>query len=391
MRFTLVTETFVPEINGVAKTLDRLVHELAERGHEIDIVRPKQKNEINNSPFIHTKVSGLPIPGYSGLQFGLPAGRKLKKLWQENTPDIIYVATEGPLGSSAIHVAKKLDIPVVSGFHTNFHSYSKHYNLGWLEKIIFSYLKNLHNKTQCTLAPSPELVAELKQRGINDVDLFSRGVDTEIYNPVHRSAELRSKFNIDEQAPLALYVGRIAAEKNIDVVIKSYQAMKQSEPKTRLMMVGDGPILEKLKKQHPDIIFPGSKVGKELSQHYASADLFLFASETETFGNVILEAMSSGLAVVAYDYAASSMHISHEHDGLTAELGNADEFCNTAVILIKQPETIKTIREQARIKAEQTDWKHVIDRFEKVLVRYVKSKPHSNRESEEPVSADGSA
>ena len=139
MRLSLVTETFVPEINGVAKTLDRLVQELASRGHQIDIVRPKQKNELSHSPYQVTTVTGLPIPGYSGLQFGLPAGRKLKQLWQTNAPDIIYVATEGPLGSSAISTAKKLDIPVVSGFHTNFHSYSKHYNLGWLEKIIFAY------------------------------------------------------------------------------------------------------------------------------------------------------------------------------------------------------------------------------------------------------------
>ena len=180
-------------------------------------------------------------------------------------------------------------------------------------------------------------------------------------------------------------------KKNIDVLINTYQTMLEHQPNARLMMVGDGPMLNKLRKQHSNIIFPGAKVGKALSEHYASADIFLFASETETFGNVILEAMSSGLAVVAYDYAAPRMHITHDVDGMTAELSNADAFCNTAVNLIKQPEKIEAIRQQARLKAEQTDWKHVIDRFEKVLVKYVKSKPHGNRESEEPVSADGSA
>jgi glycosyltransferase involved in cell wall biosynthesis len=167
--------------------------------------------------------------------------------------------------------------------------------------------------------------------------------------------------------------------------------MRQQEPRMRLMMVGDGPLLEKLREQHNDIIFTGPKLGLDLSQHYASADIFLFASETETFGNVILEAMSSGLAVVAYDYAASRMHIDHQVNGIKVELGNRIEFCATAVNLIKQPETLKAIREQARRKAEHTDWKHVIDHFEKVLVRYVKSEPHRNRESEEPVSADGPA
>lgn len=391
MRISLVTETFVPEINGVAKTLDRLVNELGDRGHNIHIIRPKQQTEHNNSRFFHTTVKGLPIPGYSGLQFGLPSQRTLKKVWLKQNPDIIYVATEGPLGWSAIRTANKLGIPVLSGFHTNFHTYSKHYNIGWLEKIIFAYLKNLHNKTLCTLAPSPELVADLKSRGINNVALFTRGVDTETYNPKHRNHQLREDLKIKKDAPVALYVGRIAAEKNIDLVIKSYQQMKKQAPGLRLIMVGDGPLHEKLHKLYPEIIFTGSKVGLELSQLYATADIFLFASETETFGNVILEAMSSELAVVAYDYAASRMHITHEQNGLIAEYGNPSKFTHIAVELIKQPEKIARLRKQARIKAEQTDWENVIDNFENLLVKYVKSKPHSSRESEEPLSADGSA
>ena len=288
-------------------------------------------------------------------------------------------------------MANKLGIPVVSGFHTNFHTYSRHYRLGWLETFIFAYLKKLHNKTRCTLAPSPRLVDDLKKRGILDVELFSRGVDTEIYHPRHASSVLRELWNIPSAAPLALYVGRIAAEKNIHLVIRAYQAMREHQPALRLMMVGDGPLLEKLKKQYEDIIFTGPKIGVELSEHYASADIFLFASETETFGNVILEAMSSGLAVIAYDYAAASMHIQSMQNGVTVELGNADEFCHAGVNLIQQPKILETIRQQARIRAEQTDWKHVIDHFEKVLVKYVKSTSRCKRKSEEPVSADGQA
>lgn len=391
MRLTLVTETYVPEINGVAKTLERIVNELTARGHEIHIIRPRQKNESAENSASLTTVSGLTIPGYSGLQFGLPAGRLLSKLWKQKMPDIIYVATEGPLGGSAINTAKKLTIPVVSGFHTNFHMYSKHYRLGWFENIIFLYLKRLHNRTRCTLTPSPEIVTALKQRGINNAELFSRGVDTEIYNPCHRQHALRRQWNISVDAPLALHVGRVAAEKNIGLVIASYHAMQQAQPQLRLMMVGDGPLLDKLKRRHPDIIFTGPKVGLELSQHYASADIFLFASESETFGNVILEAMSSGLAVVAYNYAAAKLHIKNQLNGLVVEPGNPDEFCNTALNLVKQAETMDAIRQQARVTVEQLDWKHVIDHFEKVLVRYVKSKPCSRRESEQAVSADGSA
>lgn len=391
MRVTLVTETYAPEINGVAKTLQRIVSELTARGHEIHIVRPRQKNEAAVNSASHTTVSGLPIPGYSGLQFGLPAGRLLAKIWRNQAPDIIYVATEGPLGASAISTAKKFNIPVISGFHTNFDVYSKHYRLGWLEKLIFLYLKRLHNRTLCTLAPSPELVSRLKNRGICNAELFSRGVDTDIYNPCYRQAALRAQWHIADDAPLAIHVGRIAAEKNIELVIESYQAMQQAQPELRLMMVGDGPLLEKLKQRHPEIIFTGPKVGTELSQHYASADIFLFASETETFGNVVLEAMSSGLALVAYDYAAARMHITNRLNGLVVPPGNPAEFRNAAASLVKQPETINTLRKQARLTAEKLDWTHIIDHFEKVLVRYVKSKSCTKRKSEEAVSADGSA
>jgi glycosyltransferase involved in cell wall biosynthesis len=391
MRLTLVTETYAPEINGVAKTLQRIVNELTARGHDIHIIRPGQKNEAAVNSASYTTVSGLPIPGYSGLQFGLPAGRLLAKLWRQQTPDIIYVATEGPLGASAISTAKKFNIPVVSGFHTNFDVYSKHYRLGWLEKLIFLYLKRLHNRTMCTLAPSPELVSRLKNRGICNAELFSRGVDTDIYNPCHRQPALRAQWHIADDAPLAIHVGRIAAEKNIELVIESYHAMQQAQPELRLMMVGDGPLLGKLKQRHPDIIFTGPKVGIELSQHYASADIFLFASESETFGNVVLEAMSSGLAVVAYDYAAARMHINNQLNGLVVQPGKPAEFRNAAVKLVKQPETINAIRNQARLTAEKLDWTHIIDHFEKVLVRYVKSKPCAKRKSEQAVSADGSA
>jgi len=391
MRLTLVTETYVPEINGVAKTLERIVNELTDRGHRVHIIRPQQKNEASSNSASLTTVRGMPIPGYSGLQFGLPAGRLLAKLWKQDTPDIIYVATEGPLGASAINAANRLNIPVVSGFHTNFHAYSKHYRLGWFENIIFVYLKRLHNRTMCTLTPSPEIVSRLKQRGINNAELFSRGVDTDIYNPCHRQQALRSQWGIPEDMPLALHVGRIAAEKNIQLVIDSYHAMQQEEPQLRLVMVGDGPLLGKLKRRHPDIIFTGPKVGLELSQHYAAADIFLFASESETFGNVILEAMSSGLAVVAYNYAAAAMHINNQLNGVVVEPGSAAEFCNAAVNLIKHPETITAMRKQARATAEQLDWHHLIDHFEKVLVRYVKSKPCDKRKPEQAVSADGSA
>ncbi|HEX5635808.1 MAG TPA: glycosyltransferase family 1 protein [Gammaproteobacteria bacterium] len=392
MRITLVTETYVPEINGVAKTLARLVQELTSRGHQIHIVRPRQKTESEHHFEPNTThVRGASIPGYSGLQFGFPAAAKLMRLWKSETPQAIYVATEGPLGWSAVTTANKLKIPVLSGFHTNYHAYSKHYRMGWLESAIFYYLKYFHNKTAATLAPSPSLVAQLTLHGIDNVDLFTRGIDTITYHPQHRDPELRKTWGAGEHDRVVLYVGRIAAEKNINLVIAAWHHMQQKDPGIRLVMVGDGPLLARMKKKHPDIIFCGAKIDQELSQHYASADLFLFGSETETFGNVVLEAMASGLAVLAFDYAAARMHIRNRQNGVVVELGNRQQFIEAACKLTDDRELIHSIRLQARLCAEKKDWKNVIDHFEKQVASHVKSLSSDQQRHTEIVPVDGQA
>ncbi|MDQ1363845.1 MAG: hypothetical protein QG652_1707 [Pseudomonadota bacterium] len=393
MRITLVTETYIPEINGVAKTLARLVQELESRGHQIHIVRPRQKHEARHfsQPNL-THTLGISIPGYAGLQFGFPAGNKLLRLWKSETPHAIYVATEGPLGWSAVSTANKLGIPVLSGFHTNFHAYSKHYGMSWLEPVIFSWLKHFHNRTACTLAPSPVLVEQLKTRGITHVDLFSRGIDTSVYHPEHRSNDLRKSWQANENDTVALYVGRIAAEKNISLVIEAWRNMQRINARVKLVMVGDGPQLPRLKRNYPDIIFCGAKVGIELSQHFASADVFLFGSETETFGNVILEAMASSLTVLGFDYAAAKMHIRNQHNGLVVEPGNRQQFIDAAGTLEKNRQQLEALRKQARISAEKNDWKNIIDHFEKQVISHVKSEQLIKQSAEQPgiISVDGS-
>jgi len=399
MRIALITETYTPEINGVAKTLARLVQELIKRGHALQIVRPKQpadtgdaqSADVQPSPADTVLVTGLTIPGYSALQFGLPATGKLKSLWSERVPDVIYVATEGPLGWSAVKVANKLNIPVVSGFHTNFDAYSKHYRLGFLEKIIFAYLKRLHNKTRCTLAPSSQLVEELKSRGITDTHLFSRGVDTQVFSPQHRDAELRKQWTKHNDDLICLYVGRIAAEKNISTVITAFDAMKQANEHVQLVMVGDGPLLKSLSRQRKDIVFAGAKLGNELSRYYASADIFLFASETETFGNVVVEAMSSGLCVVSNDYAAARMHIVNKENGITVEFANKEAFVESCQKLVTDKKLIQDIQLAARETAEKIDWRQVIDAFENRLASYVNQQQNDRKNSkQQAISADGS-
>jgi glycosyltransferase involved in cell wall biosynthesis len=311
----------------------------------------------------------MPVPGYPGLRFGLPAGSLLRRLWAERRPDAVYVATEGPLGYSAVSSAKALGIPAFSGFHTNFHAYSQHYHLGWLRFLIMSYLRAFHNRTTATIAASPELRDRLQKIGVKNVSVLGRGVDHQLFHPRWRSAELRCRWGAAaDDILVALYVGRLAPEKNLELAITSYQAMRKANDAVKFVLVGDGPERVPLQRKHTDLIFCGVKTGEALAAHYASADIFLFPSATETFGNVVLEALASGLAVVAYDYAAARLHIRHGDTGVLAPLGDVHSFTSAAVQLVCDPVSLCRMRHQAAIYASSLDWQRVFDRFAGLLL-----------------------
>lgn len=360
----VVSETYPPELNGVALTLARLVEGLRARGLTVSIVRPRQQSYDRHSNEERvTLVRGLPLPGYKELQFGLPAGRCLHRLWRHDRPDVLYVATEGPLGWSAVHTAERLDIPVLSGFHTNFPGYSQHYRASGFQHAIVWYLRNFHNRTRGTLTPSGDIREQLQACGFQNVAILDRGVDSQLFHPERRCAELRRQWGVAEHDPVALYVGRLAPEKNLPLAIDAYRAMKQVNAATKFVVVGDGPLRTALQRAHPALIFRGVCTGEDLATHYASADIFLFPSETETFGNVTLEAMASGLVVLAYNYAAAKMHIVHGKTGVVVPYGDADAFVNIAVQLARQPHALAEIGSQARAYIMAFDWRSVIDRF----------------------------
>lgn len=294
LRIAIVTETFPPEVNGVAMTLGRIVEGLLQRGHAVQVVRPRQGKETDSSPrdgLDEVLSKGVPLPAYGELRFGLPSKSRLTSLWSERRPDIVHVVTEGPLGWSAVAAARKLQLPVTSSFHTNFQSYSQHYGIGLLKSPIESYLRKLHNHTQATMVPTRAMVQELQARGYNNVTLLSRGVATEQFSPSHRSTALRAEWGVQGDDLVVLLVGRLAKEKNVGLVVSAYRAIQARLPSAKLVLVGDGPLRKALEEACPQAHFAGVRKGAELAAHYASADLFLFASVTETFGNVVPEAM----------------------------------------------------------------------------------------------------
>jgi glycosyltransferase involved in cell wall biosynthesis len=370
LRIAVVTETYPPEVNGVAMTLGRLVEALQRRSHFVQLIRPRQgalDNAARSEQFEEVLKPGIPIPRYDGLRIGLPAKKGLVRLWTLKRPDIVHIATEGPLGWSALAAATKLKLPVSTGFHTNFHSYSKHYGIGFLKKPIAAYLRKFHNRALATLVPTEGLLHELECSGFQNLHVVSRGVDTNLFSPSRRNPELRRAWGVGEHGVVAMYVGRMAPEKNLALVVKAFLAMHERNPQVQLVMVGDGPERASLASRNPTVVFAGTRSGEDLASHYASADVFLFPSLTETFGNVTLEAMASGLAVVAYEYAAARQCLVHDESGLLAPLGDSRAFVAMAAGLMKDSLRIARLRMRARAAAERIDWGGVIDEFENVL------------------------
>lgn len=291
LRIAIVTETYPPEINGVAMTISRMVSGLQGRAHQVQLIRPRQSRHdapATASSFEEVLQRGIPIPSYDSLKMGLPAKQALLRLWTRQRPDIVHVVTEGPLGWSALRAAAKLRIPCSCDFHTNFHSYSVHYGMGWLKKPITAYLRSFHNKTQATLVPTASLLEVLAKHGFLNLRVVARGVDTRLFHPAKRSAALRAQWDAHAQQPVAMYVGRLAPEKNLPVLLEALSAIRSVRPDARLVVVGDGPERAALEAAYPYVIFAGMRVGEDLAAHYASGDIFLFPSVTETFGNVTL-------------------------------------------------------------------------------------------------------
>jgi glycosyltransferase involved in cell wall biosynthesis len=314
-------------------------------------------------------VRGFPIPRYPGLKLGLPAKRLLIERWSENRPDVVHLVTEGPLGSSALAAARKLDIPVSSDFHTNFHSYSRHYGFGWLYQAVAVHLRKLHNRTDTTLVPTRELLETLANDGYQNLQVVARGVDTKLFHPSKRSMELRRQWGLVGDDLAVIYVGRISAEKNLPLVLRTFEAMQAISANLKLVLVGDGPVRAELQRQNPGYIFAGMRTGEDLAAHYASGDIFLFPSMTETYGNVTVEAMASGLAVVAYRYAAAAEHIVHELNGLHADFGNEEEFIVQACKLAIDVTRVNKIRWQAHQTMLKLDWQNIVDEFEQALAQ----------------------
>ena len=291
--------------------------------------------------------------------------------WRRLRPDLIHIVTEGPLGYSALRAARRLGIPVSTSFHTHFHNYSRHYHLGWLAAPIMAYLRHFHNQGVQTLVPTVELAEQLQSLGFLRTQVLARGVDTRLFSPHRRDLVLRQRWGATSETPVALYVGRLAAEKNLELAITAFRSIRQAQPATRLVLVGDGPLAARLHARHPEFVYCGMRQGEDLATHYASADLFLFPSLTETFGNVVLEALASGLAVAAFDYATARAHVEPGRGGLLAPFDEAEAFVEAATALARDFGALRHMGQTARQAMLRLDSERVYDRLETLFLNAI--------------------
>lgn len=381
LRVAVVTETFPPEINGVSLTLARMVEGLRANGHDLEIIRPAQAvdaqaadaqgvdTQAPQGGYAQLLTRGVPIPRYPGLRMGMPAKRRLIRHWSMQRPDVVHVATEGPLGWSALNAAIHLRLPVTSDFRTNFHTYSAHYGVGWLQRPIAAYLRKFHNRASFTTVPTEALRQELEALNFQRLVVVPRGVDTRAFSPAHRSEALRAAWGVAPGDLVVTAVGRLAPEKNLPLLLQAWESLRKVQPRARLLLVGDGPQRAALEAACPDAIFAGTQRGEALSAHYASADLFAFPSQSETFGNVVLEALASGLPCVCFDHAAAGHLLQGGQAGILVDTRRPQDFAAALREIALDDGRRQAMGEAARQLALREDWQGIVQRFEALLHR----------------------
>jgi glycosyltransferase involved in cell wall biosynthesis len=376
MRIALVTENFLPKIDGVTRTLATLLEHLHQQRHQAIVLAP----EGAPAHYAGARVfgtPGLPLPMYPELRILFPPP-KFKHLLERFRPDVIHVADPMLLGAAAIFWAQRLDIPIVSSYHTNLAAYCGYFHLGALTQPTWAYRRFLHQHCQVTLCPSPSTAQQLERQGFNHLQVWPRGVNGTLFTPKRRSQAWRDHIIGNSGGKIILYVGRLSYEKNLATLLSAFRAIEAEEPDAHLVLVGDGPArhdLEHALAGHR-ALFTGYLRGEALAEAYASADLFAFPSTTETFGQAVLEALASGLPVIAYDAEGVRDLVEHNQTGLLVPHGDTDAFTRRLKTLLAHAEQRALMSVRARSAAERRTWDSVMDDLLQTYERIISRRQH---------------
>jgi glycosyltransferase involved in cell wall biosynthesis len=367
MRVAIITENFLPKLDGVTRTLARLLEYLQTHGHQVLLLGPDSgMAEYAGAKIIGT--AGVPLPFYPELKFNFFRPLFLREL-NEFRPDVIHLVDPVVLGTAGLAAARMLGKPLVSSYHTNLAAYCAHFGFPRLVRPMWSYNRFIHNQCALTFCPSPSTASVLRAEGFQRVRIWPRGVDTALFRPGRRDEVKRATWLQGEERALLLYAGRISWEKNLRLLIQAYQGMDHT--RCHLVIVGDGPAMPEVKQELAGlpVTFTGYLQGEELASAYASADLFAFPSQTETFGQVILEATASGLPVVALRAEGVRDIVEHEQTGYLLEVEGLSAQAQVAryqqllTRLVENPELRRTMGAAAQQAANQRTWDEAMARL----------------------------
>lgn len=363
-RIALFTGAYNHIEDGVSLTLNRLVAHLERQGANVLVMAPT----IENPPVHHegtlAPIPSVAAPGRSEYRVSLGLPSRVRARLADFKPTLFHIATPDILGYKALRLARRWDVPVVASYHTHFSSYLKYYGLELFEGFLWKYLRWFYAQCEHVYVPSHSIAAVLRSHDVTKgLRLWERGVDTSVFNPSHRSMVWRRALGVDDEEVIITFVGRVVWEKGLDVFADVIRELDARGVRHRSMIVGEGPARAELEERLPETIFTGHLGGEALSRAYASSDIFLFPSDTETFGNVTLEAMASGVPPVCADATGSSSIIEDGETGFLATPGKTQEFIRCVERLVLDASCRHRMGRRALERAQHYEWKAVLSRL----------------------------
>ena len=355
LRLALFTDTYAPQVNGVARTLERLASVIVARGGSVRVFTAHDPEA--SAPGHVEQFPSRSFWAYPQLRLAWPRQRQVRAALAEYAPTLVHAATEFGVGLAGRRAARELGIPFVSSYHTSFAAYAEHYGLGALARPGWRFMRWFHNAGLRTYCPTQAIVNEVNARGFERTAVWSRGVDSARFSPTYRSATLRERLGATDDTLVLSYVGRLAAEKGLNVALDALALVEQARPgQVRFLVVGDGPYEGELRARAPrGTLLTGKLEGTALSEAFASGDVFLFPSTTDTFGNVMLEAMASGLPVIGADVGPTREQL-HSGGGWLAAPGDAAAFAGVVIALIDDRSRVREAATRALAFAATKTW-----------------------------------
>lgn len=367
MKIALYAGTYVKDKDGAVRSIYQLVSSFRKNGHEVVVWSPDVSEQDNHGTLKVIRLPSVPIPLYPDYKLGF-FGSVTEKQLDAFAPDIVHISTPDIVGRRFLLYAKKKKLPVASVYHTDFPSYLSYYKLGFAAKPVWKYLRWFYNSCDLLFVPNEIVRQNLLQQHIRNVEIWSRGIDRELFHPSRRSEALRREWGGDGRT-VFVYAGRFVLYKDIEIVMSVYERFMSAGygDKVLFVMIGSGPEESEMRRRMPDAVFTGYLTGKSLPEAYASGDIFLFPSTTEAFGNVVLEAFATGLPAVVSDIGGCMELVRKSGAGLVAKAGDTGQFYAHCRNLFEDSHICSVMRQNGLDFAEGQSWAAVngalIDRY----------------------------